>query len=282
MPYIRPLNPGESPLAFLGSEVRRARERRDPTMSQADLAALIPCHPTVVSKVECAELEPTEAFAAGCDRAFPEMGGFFLQFLDHFQQWTDAGVIPPWFRDWVDQEDQAKVIRQWEPLLVPGLFQTPDYARAVLGWQPDDDGAVDGRVAARLERQRIFDRDSPPEVWLLLRASVLSRSADVGGVDVMRGQVDHLLKMAQRPHVTIQIVPDEARANGGLSGAFALASVGASDAVLYLETGVRGLIFRDPTLVERAVYVFEHLRAEALSRSQTIQFLSRTGEKWNA
>src|SRR5580700_1461996 len=97
MPYVRPLNPGESPLAFFGAEIRRARERHSPTMPQSELASMIPCHPTVVSKVECAELDPPDGFPEGCDKAFPEMGGFFAQFRQHFPKWADSGIIPPWF-----------------------------------------------------------------------------------------------------------------------------------------------------------------------------------------
>jgi hypothetical protein len=205
------------------------------------------------------------------------MSGWFSRFYHDSRTW--AGPHPPWFRDWVEIEARATVIRWWEPLLVPGLLQTLDYARAVLGWGPDDGGDLDERVAARLERQCVFDRPSPPEVWILVSEQILGYC--VGSADVMRKQVDHLAEMAARPRVTIQVVSAGAGAYGGLSGAFAIGTDSAADTVIYLETGVQGMVIRDPRLITRAASMFDHLRAEALPRSQTLDVLARAGERWN-
>jgi len=87
--------------------------------------------------------------------------------------------------------------------------------------------------------------------------------------------------MAARPRVTIQVVSAGAEAYGGLSGAFAIGTDHAADTVIYLETGVQGMVIRDPTLITRAASMFDHLRAEALPRSQTLDVLARAGERWN-
>ena len=97
----------------------------------------------------------------------------------------------------------------------------------------------------------------------------------------MRKQIDHLSEMAHRPRVTIQVVSGSAGAYGGLSGAFAIASADASDTAVYLETGVQGMVIRDPKLINKASSMFDHLRAEAQPRSQTPEILSRAGEIWN-
>ncbi len=246
-------------------------------MTLADLGALVPCDASTVSRVESGLLSPSERFAASCDEAFPQMGGWFGRFYHDSRTW--AGPHPPWFRDWVEFEQRATSIRWWEPMLVPGLLQTPDYARAILGWGPDDGGDLDERVTARLDRQAIFDRASAPEVWLVLSEAVLAYR--VGSADVMRKQAAHLTEMAERPRVTIQVVPASAGAYGGLSGAFAVGSDGAGDAVTYLETGIQGMVIRDPRLTTRAASRFDHLRAEALPRSQTRELLSKAGETWN-
>jgi hypothetical protein len=149
----------------------------------------------------------------------------------------------------------------------------------VLGWGPDDGGDLDERIAARLDRQRVFDRGFPPEVWILLSEQVLGYR--VGSADVMRKQVDHLAAMAARPRVTIQIVSAGAGAYGGQSGAFAIGTDAADGTVIYLETGVQGMVIRDPKLISRAASMFDHLRAEALPRSQTLDVLARAGETWN-
>ena len=198
MPATRDLDPGASPARFFGAEVRRAR--MPAALTLADLAATVPCDASTVSRIEAGTLSPGQRFAAACDEAFPQMDGWFTRFYHDSRTW--AGPHPPWFRNWVETERRATVIRWWEPLLIPGLLQTPDYARAVLGWGPDDGGDLDERVAARLDRRRIFDRDSPPEAWILLGEPVLSYG--VGSADVMRKQIDHLGGMAARPRVTIQ------------------------------------------------------------------------------
>lgn len=275
MPATRDLDPTASPGHFFGAEVRRARLAAGLTL--AGLAATVPCDASTVSRIEAGTLSPGERFAAACDEAFPLMGGWFSRFYHDSRTW--AGPHPPWFRDWVEIEARATVIRWWEPLLIPGLLQTPDYARAVLGWGPDDGGDLDGRVAARLDRQRVFDRDSPPEVWILLGEPVLGYC--VGSAGVMRKQIDHLAEMAARPRVTIQVVAAGAGAYGGLSGAFAIGTDQGADTVIYLETGVQGMVVRDPRLIARAASVFDHLRSEALPRSQTPEVLARAGEKWN-
>jgi hypothetical protein len=171
------------------------------------------------------------------------------------------------------------VIRWWEPLLIPGLLQTGDYARAVLGWGPDDGGDLDERVTARLDRQAILDRESPPEVWILLGEPVLAYQ--VGDAAVMRKQIEHLAEMAARPQVTIQVVAAGAGAYGGLSGAFAIGT-DSTGTVIYLETGVQGMVVRDPRLITRAASMFDHLRAEALPRYQTLDVLAKAGDRWNS
>jgi hypothetical protein len=130
-----------------------------------------------------------------------------------------------------------------------------------------------------MDRQRIFDRETPPEVWVLLGEPVLGYC--VGSADVMRKQVDHLCEMSQHPRVTIQVVPGSAGAYGGLSGAFAIGMDVTADTVIYLETGVQGMVVREPRLISRAASMFDHLRAEALPRSQTLELLSKAGERWN-
>ena len=275
MPATRELDPTASPAHFFGAEVRRARLAA--AMTLADLAVLVPCDASTVSRIEAGTLSPGQRFAAACDEAFPQMGGWFSRFCHDSRTW--AGPHPPWFRDWVETEARATVIRWWEPLLIPGLLQTEDYARAVLGWGPDDGGDLDAQVAARLDRQRIFDRGSPPEVWILLSEPVLGYC--VGSADVMRKQIDHLAEMAARPRVMIQVVSGAAGAYGGLSGAFAIGADTAAETVIYLETGVQGMVVRDPRLITRAASVFDHLRAEALPRSQTLEVLARAGERWN-
>jgi hypothetical protein len=268
MPFVRELDPSASPAHFFGSEVRSAREAA--RMSQADLGRIVVCDGSTVSKVEGGAWPADDKFAVGCDRAFPDMNGWFLRFYRESGGW--AGLE---FPEWTEVEQRATVIRWYEPLLVPGLLQTEDYARAILGWKPDSANAG-VNLAGRMERQRILDR---AELRVLLGESVLCRH--VGGSDVMGEQVAHLAEMAARPRITVQVLPDESGAYGGLSGGFAVATVDTADVAVYIESSVRGVTVKDPTLIIRAVRVFDALRADALSLTATRELLTKAGERWS-
>jgi hypothetical protein len=107
--------------------------------------------------------------------------GFLLhgRFYDNSSRWE--GPYPRWFVDWVDAERRAAVRRWWEPLLVPGLLQTPEYARVLFkAWQTtEDDDEVENLVTARIDRQRIFDQPKPPSFWAVIDEGVLRRR--IGG-----------------------------------------------------------------------------------------------------
>jgi transcriptional regulator with XRE-family HTH domain len=269
----RELDPGASPAAFFGSEVREARTMAK--MSQAALGSATGYDDTYVSKVETGDITPDDKFLKGLDRVFPNMNGWFTRFWRDSRKWN--GHYREWFKKWVAAERRATVIRWYEPLLVPGLVQTEDYARAVLSWGPLS-GNVDDDVQARMDRQEILNRDNPPELWVLLAESAVRRR--VGSAEVMRDQLKHLGELSRRPNITVQVVPDDADAYGGLSGAFAVATVEPSGSLVYLETGLRGMTIDDPTMIASAGRMFEHLRAEALAKRPTFDLLAEAGERW--
>jgi transcriptional regulator with XRE-family HTH domain len=273
MPYKRDLDPSASPAHFFGSEVRHAREAAG--MSQAALGDLIRFDGSTVSKVEGGAWPTDEKFAEGCDEAFPGRGGWFLRFYRDSRAW--AG-LPAWFLDWAEIEQRATVIRWYEPLLVPGLLQTEGYARAILSSWKHENGQVETRLTGRLERQRVLDREGPPELWVLLNESVLYR--DIGGPETMRDQVAHLIEMAGHPHVTVQLLPEGSTAYAGLSGAFAIATEGTADTATYMETGVRGITMREPMMIKRAVLMFDYLRSESLAATTARELLIKAGERW--
>ncbi|WP_053741044.1 MULTISPECIES: helix-turn-helix domain-containing protein [unclassified Streptomyces] len=116
-------------------------------------------------------------------------------------------VLPDWFAAYLSLEQAASQIRAYEAQFVPGLLQTADYARALLGagnpHAPSE--ATDRRVALRLRRQELLTREAPPRVWIVMDETVLRWP--VGGPEVMRAQIDHLIEMNALPHVTLQIMP---------------------------------------------------------------------------
>lgn len=116
-------------------------------------------------------------------------------------------VLPDWFAAYLSLEQAALQVRAYESQFVPGLFQTADYARALLGaGNPHASSeATDRRVALRLRRQELLTREAPPRVWIVMDETVLRWP--VGGPEVMRAQLDHLIAMNALPHVTLQIMP---------------------------------------------------------------------------
>ena len=120
-------------------------------------------------------------------------------------------ATPPWFRDWVDREQRAATLRNWYVAVVDGLLQTEGYARVIQGVTPGvTDDEVSARVAARMKRQGILTRDSPPTAWFLLDESALHRC--VGSPGIMAAQTAQLAAIARLPNVTVQIVPAIAHA----------------------------------------------------------------------
>jgi transcriptional regulator with XRE-family HTH domain len=225
MPRERELDATVSPLAFFGAEVRRARTAAG--MSLADLGRLVPCDKSTVSRVESGLLAPDEAFARACDEALPA-GGWFIRFLQAQGKWDTA--MPPAFREFVADEARATALYVFEHSLIPGLLATEDYSRAVLSRHPGVSGEqVAARVAARMARQAILDREDPPLLWVVIDDAALSRC--VGSPAVMADALAHLADMARRPSITVQVLAD-AGAHIGLSSPFTIAeNTGATTSV---------------------------------------------------
>jgi transcriptional regulator with XRE-family HTH domain len=256
-----------------GSEVRRAREAIG--MSQSELGALVPCDKSVVSRVEAGLVAPDESFARACDVAFPQMGGWFTRFWKDSQTWGTAFSAA--FRDFAAYEADAVALWSFEHTLVPGLLQTEDYARAVLERHPNvTDEQVTERVAARLARQAVLDREDPPLLWVLLDENVLHR--EVGGAKIMRDQLSRLAGMARRPNVTVQLI-SRIGAHPGLLGAFVLAETPNAH-VAYVEHIADGLTTDSPAIVAMASTRFDTLRTEAYRGSESLMIIEKAADTW--
>ena len=271
----RDLDPGSSPAAFLGAELRRARVAAG--MSQEQFSRSLGFDRTVITKAETGERPPSPEVAAAIDEAFPHLDGLFSRLT--LLARPANGRYPEWFREWVDAEQQATALRTWQPILVPGLLQARDYARALFhAWQPAATvDELDALVGARVERQAILDRADPPELLAVLDEAVLHRK--VGSAKIMGDQLTHLGEMSCRPAVTIQIVPAEVGTHAGLLGGFFVGSFDDTPVIVYAETAVEGITIDKPTLVSKAAQAFERLRSEALPRSASRDLIRRVAEQ---
>jgi transcriptional regulator with XRE-family HTH domain len=256
-----------------GSEVRRAREAAG--MSQSELGALVPCDKSAVSRIEAGLIAPDESFARACDTAFPNMNGWFTRFWKDSQTW--GAVFPPSLREYATYEAEAVALWWFEHTLMPGLLQTEDYARAVLERHYDvTSEQVTERVAARLARQAVLDRENPPRFWVLLDENVLHR--EIGGAKIMHEQLCHLAEMAARPRITVQVIP-RVGAHVGLSGAFSVAETPETQ-VAYVDHIADAMTTDSPAIVAMISERFDVLRSEAYRRSESLTLIEEMTEKW--
>ncbi|MEV4671616.1 DUF5753 domain-containing protein [Actinomadura sp. NPDC049382] len=177
------------------------------------MGEILNCSKSTVSRLETGALKLDEKQATTLDQAW-DTGGIF-----GFLVWyATLGHDPDWFRQYVDLECRASVIKTWQVDLVPGLLQTPDYARAGLatGNLPD----VEAALAQRLSRQAILDKPEAPTFWFLLSQSLLELPC--GGVETMKAQLAHILDLSHRPNIGVRVVPKSVGHHPGLDGAFML------------------------------------------------------------
>ncbi len=251
-------------------------------ISQADLGSRVFCSGDLISKIEKGQRAPSQEFAVACD-GVPELntGGSLAELREQLRDYLRQQVYPGWFHRWPEAEGQARALRWYEPLLVPGLLQTEDYARAVLrGAQPDaDDERIADQVAARMQRQEVLAKEDPPHLWCVIDEGVLHRR--IGGRKVMHDQLLHLAEMSERPKVSVQVVPFSAGARAGLLGAFIVADSDGTAGTLYLETATTGQVVEVPSVVSQAALIFDMLRSEALPRGASKDLIMTTiEERW--
>ena len=178
--------------------------------------------------------------------------GALTRLWDHLKK-GQKQRLHGWFQEWADIEAQAAILRWYEPLVVPGLLQTEDYARAILCARPDgnlDD--LDEQVAARLARQAVLDRPDAPQLWCVLDEGVLHRA--IGGSKVMRSQLYRLADAAEHPKTTIQVIR-AAGAHAGLLAHFVIADLDARPPVVYLETAAEGHVTDSPSVASHVALV---------------------------
>lgn len=190
--------------------------------------------------------------------------------------------VPGWLGHLASLEQGAAELRAWESLVVHGLLQTSDYATAVeiadvTARSPD---AVAERVRTRLARQAALHRDDPLRLHVVLDESVLLRVA--GSREVMAAQLDHLAEMAERPNVTIQILPLTAGRFSAAFGAFSLfIQPGATEPYMAVSEDRAGPHYLDrPHELEAHTALFTHLSTVALDPDSTIDLIRRMAKEY--
>jgi transcriptional regulator with XRE-family HTH domain len=261
-------------LHWFGAEFRRGREAAGLTQSQ--FGATVPCDNSAVSKVEAGELNPSERFLAAIVENFPHLD-WLVRFYHDSQQWGGA-PFPRWFEDWLQREMQATTIKVWEPIIVPGLLQTAEYARALFLAQQTDvsDETIEQLVSARVGRQRIFDKPDRPNLLVVLDESVLHRL--IGTPKITYDQLIQVAEMSTRPYISVQVVPASTGAHAGVDGAFAIVSVDGKPDLMHIEA-VEGVTVERSAQVQASSVIFDRVRGDALPRNASRDLILKVAEE---
>ncbi|MFJ8805712.1 helix-turn-helix transcriptional regulator [Streptomyces sp. NPDC102490] len=268
MANIQSLDPTASPLDYYGWELRRQREAHG--LKQGQLGDIIFCTGSLVGQIETTKKVPTRDFservdaALGTDGLFSRLIGLVLR-----------SQLPTWFQPYAEMEAKAAYISTYQAQLVYGLLQTEEYARAVLATGMPDD--LEGLLAARMERQRILEREQPPLAWVVLDEAVLHRP--IGGHQVMRRQLARLLEFSRHRWMHVQVLPNEAGAHASLAGSFTAMRFDDDPDIIYTEDVISGHMTANPETIREAALRYARLQAAALSVEDSAELIIRVMEE---
>ncbi|MER6111064.1 helix-turn-helix domain-containing protein [Streptomyces hirsutus] len=268
MANIQTLDPSASPLDYYGWELRRQREAHG--LKQGQLDEIIFCTGSLIGQIETTRKIPTRDFservdaALGTDGTFSRLIGLVLR-----------SQLPTWFQPYAEMEAKASYISTYQAQVVYGLLQTEEYARAVLG--VEDRSKVDEMAAARMERQRILKRDQPPALWVILDEAALLR--DIGGRDVMRRQLAHLLSFQDNPWVQVQVLPFRTGQHAGMMGSFNLLRFDDDPDLFYMDGYDQGHMTANPDVIKERSVGYARLQASALSPEDSAKLITRVMEE---
>src|SRR3984893_2109520 len=278
-------NPGQTPTLRrrrLAAELQRRREATG--MSREEVARQLEWSTSTLFRIETGRNRPQP----GNVRMLLELYGVTGPERDALIQLTREArqtgrwhsfrdVLPNPYEVYIGLEAGAASIRNFEPIVVPGLLQTEDYARATFrnGPRELDADEVQRRVEVRLARQEILARDDRPRLWAVIDEAVIHRA--VGGVSVMRRQLRHLAESAQQGRTTIQVVPYRAGAHAGTTGPFVILDFPepTDPAVVYVETLAGDIYLEERSDVNRYTLAFDRLLAAALHPDDSVRMIER-------
>jgi transcriptional regulator with XRE-family HTH domain len=185
--------------------------------------------------------------------------------------------ISPQYLQYIEYEESASVLRMYEPLLLPGLWQTSEYATAIIRELADPGTAesmIQARIEIRMRRQQLLQRDPPPTIWCVVDEAAVQRL--VGQRDVAEGQLARLIELAGRPNVNLEIVPFSTGFHRGMLEPFLILEFpDPEDTDVLFSESSRDTIFSQDESGEIAGYreVFEDLRSDSLDASATLSYL---------
>jgi transcriptional regulator with XRE-family HTH domain len=267
---------------LLGAQLRRLREAKRITLE--DAGKMIRASHSKISRLETGrvgfkdrDITDLLTFYGVTDEAERETLRALARRANTPGWWHDySDILPSWFEAYLGLEGVATQIRAYEVQFVPGLLQTEEYARAVtlLGHDTAPPREIERRVRLRMTRQAVLDRPDPPNLWAVLDEAALRRPP--GAPTLMKGQLEHLVEMAQRVNVTIQIIPFQAGGHSAAGGPFSILRFAEPDLpdVVYLEQLTSALYLDKPEAVDSYLKVMERVCLEAATPAASIEMIA--------
>ncbi|WP_026416941.1 helix-turn-helix domain-containing protein [Actinomadura oligospora] len=255
---------------FSAHYLRQSRKRKG--LSGEALGRALQISKSKVSRIERGEERLDLALAEKADLALGTVDLFAL-----LVWYASFGHDPEWFPQYVKFEQQATWLRLYEAQVISGLFQTEDYARALVASSIETD--VEGIVMRRLQRQEMLAREqAPPNVSLLLSQNALDWP--VGSPRIMREQLEYLLNAAEQAHIMIRVVPRswECGAHAGLAGSFQLLTGDPWGEAAYTDAPGTGRLVASPADVLKYALRYERISGSALSVERSIELIRRVME----
>ena len=257
----------------VGSELRRLREAAGATTAQA--AELLSCSPAKISRIEngivSVRLVDLRLLLGRYGDEDQEHRAYLERLARESNKrgwWQDYGdTIPPYYADFIGLEADASYIKTWEPTTVPGILQTPEYARAVMLANPAmiSPDKLDKFISIRRERQARLEQDTDARLDAVIWEVALITT--VGSDGIQRGQLERLLDLMSRPNISVQVLPLEAGDQASMSGSFVLFSFGSERAVstVFVENLTSSQYLEMDQELRGYTLVFDALRSAALS-----------------
>ncbi|GHE34831.1 MULTISPECIES: helix-turn-helix domain-containing protein [Streptomyces] len=272
MPGPKDLDPSSSPRALLGAELRHAREKAG--LSQEELGGRLFVSGSYIGQLE-----------AGTRRMQPEYARMLDEVLgvDFFLRNCRAAAkseYPEHFAEAAEAEARATAIREYAPLLIPGLLQTPGYARAVFrAYRPTaPEEEIDKLVAARIERAQLLHGPTELLLWAVIDEAALRRVT--GGPVIMAEALRHIVGITEAHQAIVQVLPFSAGAHAAMEGAMKLMDFEAAPPLVFFEGVGTGRLEDAPSVVRLQRLTYEHLVASALSPQNSLALLTEMAQDY--
>ncbi|WP_399939239.1 helix-turn-helix domain-containing protein [Streptomyces sp. BBFR25] len=258
---------------FFGTELKRRRE--DAGITQVELGSRVFVSGGYIGQFEQAIRKPQLDVAQRIDEAL-QTDGIFERLC---RKLIDDPRYADYFAGVVELERLATTVGDFEPTVIPGLLQTPGYARALtLATHPfAADEFIEDRVAARVERSRVLDDATRPVYWAVVHETVLR--VPVGGPEVTAVALERMSVLAAERKVLLQVLPFSAGAPAN-SGSLRLMEFEDAPPTAYTETSFSGSLLDDPAVVHRARRAYDLIRGAALSPEASLALVRSAAEEF--